>query len=159
MGRRSTSSRKWLVALALLLSPLALADEDQEEALRDIGAVLGWRLGPETLEEYCRTADPDGVAARETALATWLKKNDALIRQVDSRIAEVVPILFKGQESADPVRDIRSQVKSLLLENASASVCVAERDPASTSWTSNGVPHVPESLAALYDWQIRHTPR
>src|SRR5689334_24188968 len=122
MGRRMTSSHKWLVALALLLSPLVRADEDQEEALRDIGEVLGWRLGPETLEEYCRAADPDGVAARETALATWLKKNDALIRQVDSRVAEVVPILFKGHESADPVRDIRGQVKSLLLENASASV-------------------------------------
>lgn len=150
---------KWLVVLALLAAPAIRADEDQEEAFRDIGAVLGWRLAPETLEESCRTTDPDGAKIRRQSLQTWLTKNDALIRQVDSRVAEVVPILLKGQESADPVRAVREQVKRMLLESISKSVCESERNPESTSWTSNGVPHVPESLAALYDWQVRHTPR
>jgi len=151
--------KKWLVALALLVAPAVHAGEDQEEAFRDIGAVLGWRLGPETLEEGCRTADPDGAEVRRQSLQTWLNKNDALIRQVDSRIAEVVPILLKGQPGADPVRAVREHVKQMLRESISKSVCEAERNPESTSWTSNGVPHVPESLAALYDWQVRHTPR
>lgn len=159
MERRSTSSLEWLVAFVLLVSPAARADADQQEAFRDIGAVLGWRLTPGTIEEYCRNVDPDGADARKQSLDTWRRKNDALIRQVDARVADVVPILFKDQPAADPERQIREQVKRMLIENLSESVCKAERDPASTSWTSNGVPHVPESLAALYDWQIRHTAR
>jgi hypothetical protein len=159
MERRSTSSLEWLVALVLLVSPAARADADQEEAFRDIGAVLGWRLSPGTIEEHCRAVDPDGADARKKALDVWLRKNDALIRQVDDRVAGVVPILFKDQSTPNPERRIREQVRRMLIENLSESVCKAERDPASTSWTSNGVPHVPESLAALYDWQIRHTKR
>jgi len=159
MARRSTSNLEWLVALALLVAPAVRADEDQEEAFRDIGAVLGWRLAPETLEESCRTADPDGAEIRRKSLQTWLAKNDALIKQVDSRVAEVLPLLLKGKEAADSVLAIREQVKLMLLESISKSVCESERNPDSTSWTSNGVPHVPESLAALYDWQVRHTPR
>ena len=153
--------KKWMVIslLAPLFLPAAHADEDAQEAFRDIGEVLGWRLGPETLEEYCRTADPDGAGIRKQALETWLKKNDLMIKQVDSRVAEVLPLIFKGRDEADSLRAVREQVKRLLLESVTGSVCVAERDPASTSWTSNGVPHVPESLAALYDWQVRHTPR
>ena len=157
MGHRSTSSLEWLVVLALLAGPAARADADQEEAFRDIGAVLGWRLAPETLEERCRALDPEGAEVRKAALDTWLKKNDALIRQVDSRIAEVVPILFKDQPGA--AHAVREQVKQMLLEPITKSVCESERNPQSTSWTSNGVPQVPESLAALYDWQVRHTPR
>jgi hypothetical protein len=159
MARRSTSNLEWLVALALLIAPAARADEDQQEAFRDIGAVLGWRLSPEALEERCRAADPDGASVRKQALDTWLAKNVALIRQVDSRIADVVPLLIKEKPAADAVRAVREQVKQMVLESVTEAVCVAERDPASTSWTSNGVPHVPESLAALYDWQVRHTPR
>ena len=150
---------QFVVALALLVAPAVRADEDQEEAFRDIGAVLGWRLAPEALEERCRAADPDGAAVRKQALDTWRKKNDALIRQVDSRIADVVPLLIKDKPGADAVRAVREQVKHMLLESVTEAVCVSERDPASTSWTSNGVPHVPESLAALYDWQVRHTRR
>jgi hypothetical protein len=149
-----------LAVIALGVSaPPVHADADKEEAFRDIGAVLGWRLAPETLEEHCRAVDPDGVDVRKKSLDTWLQKNDALIRQVDSRVAEVVPIIFKDRPAADPVKQVREQVKRMLIETLSESVCKAERDPASTSWTSNGVPHVPESLAALQDWQVRHTPR
>ena len=158
--------KRWWVTFALLVVPLARADDSQQEAMRDIGAVLGWRLGPETLEERCRTADPDGAEVRKQALQAWLAKNEALIRQVDSRIAEVVPILFKGEPSADPVADVREQVRKLLLESiapnddeiATQKLCEAERDPQSTSWNSNGLPFVAESLAALYDWKVSHAP-
>jgi hypothetical protein len=154
---RANSSLEWLVVFVLLVAPTARADAEQEEAFRDIGAVLGWRLAPETLEEYCRDVDPDGVDARKNSLDAWLKRNAALIGQVDSRVAEVLPMILRS--ATDPVRQVREQVRRMLIENLSESVCKAERDPSSTSWTSNGVPHVPESLAALYDWQVRHTAR
>ena len=159
MEHRSTSNLEWLVVLALLVAPAVRADADQQEAFRDVGAVLGWRLAPETLEEYCRAVDPDGADARKKSLDKWLRKNDALIQQVDSRVASVLPIRFKDQPAGDPVQQVREHVKRMLTESLSESVCKAERDPARTTWTSNGVPHVPESLAALYDWEVRHTPR
>ena len=165
MEHRSKSHLEWLVVLVLAVVPAAHADAgagadaDKEEAFRDIGAVLGWRLAPETLEDRCRAMDPEGADARRKLLDGWRRRNDGLIRQVDSRVAEVVPILFEDQPAKDPERQVRDQVKRMLIENLSESVCKAERDPASTTWTSNGVPQVPESLAALYDWQVRHTSR
>jgi hypothetical protein len=166
MERRSSSSLEWLIVLTLLAAPLAHADESQPEIMRDIGAVLGWRLGPETLEERCRTTDPDGAEVRRKALQQWLTKNAALIRQVDSLVAEVVPILFKGEPGADPVSDVRAQVRTMLLESISPNddalamqkLCKSERDAQSSSWNSNGLPFVAESLAALYDWKVNHTP-
>lgn len=165
--------KRWLPIAALVLGgffsgallgaePLpegTRGDDDKNEAFRDIGAVLAWRLAPPTLEAQCRALDPDGAEARRKSLETWLAKNDALIKQVDRRIAEVVPILFEAERSADPVRAVQEQVKKMLLESLTKDVCIAERNPHSTSWTSNGVPHVPGSLAALYDWKVRHSPR
>ena len=37
-------------------------------------------------------------------------------------------------------------------------LCKSERDAQSSSWNSNGLPFVAESLAALYDWKVNHTP-
>jgi hypothetical protein len=158
MERRSTSRLEWLVALGLLAMPVAQADEDGQEAFHDVGAVLGWRLAPEILEERCRTIDPAGAGVRKKALQAWLAKNDALIHQVDSRVAEVVPLLLQSA-GANAVRDVREQVRKMLVESITPEACQAERDPHSSTWTSNGMPHVAESLAALYDWKVSHSPR
>lgn len=157
MERRSKSSLEWLLLAALLTAPVAHADDDQQEAFRDLGAVLGWRLAPEAVEERCHAVDPAGSDVRKKALAGWLRKNDNLIRSVDSRVAEVVPLLIEGQETDTAIRAVREQVRKMLLEPVSLQSCRAVADPANTLWTSNGVPQVPESLAALYDWKVRHT--
>jgi hypothetical protein len=64
-------------------------------------------------------------------------------------------------EPANPnaLEDVRGQVKRMLTEPITREVCLAARDPKSRTWTSNGMPHVAESLAALYDWRISHSPR
>jgi hypothetical protein len=150
--------KKALVLLALAVTPMAWADAASQAAFRDVGAVLGWRLAPETLEERCRELDPPGTDARRKALKAWLATNDERIREVDSRVAEVVPLLF---EPANPnaLDDVRQQVKKMLIESVTPGACQAARDPKSRTWTSNGMPHVAESLAALYDWKVSHSPR
>lgn len=145
--------------LAALLAPPARADEDQQEAFRDIGAVLGWRLAPEAVEEHCRVLDPAGADVRRTALDEWKRKNAALIASVDSRVAEVVPLLVTGQPVDVAQRAVREQVRKMVLEPVTAENCKAVAKSDHALWTSNGVPFVPESLAALYDWQVRHAPR
>jgi len=45
----------------------------------------------------------------------------------------------------------------MLLEPISLKSCEVAATPANPLWTSNGIPQVPQSLAALYDWQVRHT--
>jgi hypothetical protein len=157
MERRSKSILEWLLVAAMLTAQLARADDDTQEAFRDIGAVLGWRLAPEAVEERCHAVDPDGTDVRKKALAEWLRKNQARIELVDSRVAEVVPLLIDGQETDTAIRAVREQVRKMLLEPVSLESCKAVADPTDTLWTSNGVPQVPESLAALYDWKVRHT--
>jgi hypothetical protein len=129
---------------------------------REVGAILGWRLGPEALEERCRTADPEGVEARQKLLQAWREKNARLIDEVDTRVAEIVPLISPPSGSVDAaVQAVHAQVKTLILEplfsakssEESAALCKAESDPANTRWTSNGLPHVQQSLAALYDWK------
>jgi hypothetical protein len=157
MARRSTSNLEWLL-LGLLTAPAAQAGDDALGAFKDIGAVLGWRLAPETLEQHCRAIDPDGADVRAAALRAWLAKNGARIAQVDGRVAEVIPLLMRNESADDAQRIVREQVRKLLLEALKPETCRALRDPQSSAWTSNGMPHVAESLAALYDWQVSHTP-
>jgi hypothetical protein len=141
----------------MLAAPLARAADDAQEAFRDLGAVLAWRLAPEAVEERCHAIDPDGTDVRRKALAEWLRKNEIRIKSVDSRVAEVVPLLIEGQEADTAIRAVREQVRKMLLEPVSLESCKTVADPANTLWTSNGIPQVPESLAALYDWKVRHT--
>ena len=57
---------------------------------------------------------------------------------------------------------VRAQVYAMLLQEFSAgrspeesrAICQLESDPARPRWTSNGMPQVQNSLAALYDWQV-----
>src|SRR6187399_1667763 len=87
LTKMQTSSCKNRV-LALLLVALAMpaisraVDADMHEVARELGAVLAWRLGPESVEEQCRSADPAGVAIRKKALKDWLDKNAPLIKDV-----------------------------------------------------------------------------
>lgn len=146
----------------LLVSAFVRADDAAEqEVAREIGSVLAWRLGPETVEEACRRLDPDGAESRKAALQAWLDKNAVLIASVDSRVAEVAPQFYSPPPNADAVQAIRKQVKEILLESIfeqktaeeSAAICKAESDPASPRWNSAGMPHVQQSLATLFDWQ------
>jgi hypothetical protein len=148
----------------LLVSGLSLANDAsdaEQEVAREIGAVLAWRLGPETVEEKCRSLDADGAETRKAALKGWLDKNAALIESVDARVAEVVPLLYSPPPNVDAVQAIRKQVREILLESIfeqktpdeSAVICKAEADPASQRWNNPGMPHVQQALATLLDWQ------
>jgi hypothetical protein len=159
--------RKIVVSILLgcMMAPtLALADDDEEkDAAREIGAALAWRLGPEAVEERCQSSDPEGTEVRKNALKGWLEKNAALIKAVDARVAEVVPLLYKPPANVDAVEAVRTQVKAILLESifegkdaaASTALCKEEANPAGPRWNNPGMPHVQESLAALYDWKIK----
>jgi hypothetical protein len=156
----------YLIAVCLLgPAPSFAQDGDsagEKEAARDMGAVLAWRLGPEAVEERCRSADPEGNESRKKALQAWLDKNAKLISAVDERVAEVAPLVVPPSKKADAVGAVRGQVKAILLEaifagtpDQAAAFCKDEANPASPRWTNNGMPHVQNSLAALYDWKIR----
>jgi endoglucanase len=133
-----------------------------QEVVKELGAVLGWRLSPEAVEEHCRSVDPDGAAARKTLLQDWLTKNDALIKSVDTRVAEVVALLEPGAKPDELVASLEAQVNKLILEGTftgkaedeSRAICKAEADPAAARWKNSGVRHVQQSLAALYDWTV-----
>jgi hypothetical protein len=161
--RKSLLSLLVCGALAPAAAFAADSDADVAEVGREIGAVLGWRLGPEVVEEKCRDADPAGADARSKALKTWQNKNAALIQTVDERVAEVVPLAYPAPSSEKVIAAVRAKVKQLLLETVSAegdaaqlkSACEAEANPARPLWTSNGIPHVHNSLAALYDWKTQ----
>jgi hypothetical protein len=155
-----------IVTLGLLAPALSHADDtDKQEVGRELGAALAWRLGPEAVERACRSADPAGAEARAKALKTWLEKNAALIKEVDERVAEVVPLAYPAPANVDAVEAVRGQVRKIILEpmlSASSpgdvvAICKAEADPANPRWKNNGMPHVREALAALYDWKMQRT--
>ena len=155
------SNPKILVACLLMPVMLQAADPPRYNVARELGAVLGWRLGPEALEERCRTADPEGAEARRKLLEVWREKNARLIEAVDARVAEIVPLVSPPSPGADAVQVVRTQVKNLILEpifsgrspEEATAICKAESNPTNTRWTSNGLPHVQQSLAELYDWK------
>jgi hypothetical protein len=153
----------FIVAAPLPLASLA-ADDNDQNVMQDLGSVLGWRLAPQIVEEQCRNVDPGGADARRKLLQTWLDKNDAQIKAVDARVAEIAPLLNPNANGADMVQAVRRQVASLLQESIFAGKkgddikddCKKETDPANPRWTNTGMPDVQESLAAMYDWKIRH---
>lgn len=146
---------------AFAQAPAFAADPD--EAGRDIGAVLAWRLAPELFEERCRDVDPAGAEARKKALATWQTRNAALIKTVDERVAEVVPLAYPSANPAETIARMHAHVKKLLLETTSApgdekhleTACKEAANPANPRWGMNGVPQTQNSLAALYDWKMQ----
>jgi len=157
-----------IVVLGGLLAPWARADaSDDRAAGMNIGSVLAWRLGPEVVEERCRSADPAGVEIRQAALQSWLKKNAALIRSVDERIAEVVPLLSPKEPKEEVLDTVRSRIRDMILEPLAAAgnpqevtaLCKAEADPAKPRWNNPGMPMVAMALAELYDWKVRKTAR
>ncbi len=123
---------------------------------KELGTALAWRLGPQSVEEKCRDMDPAGVAARDSALKTWQRKNARLIESVDARISEVMPLIDAQSSKEDAIRKVQEQVKTILLEGLTVEACQSVANPASTVWTSNGMPHVQLALAAIYDWQVTH---
>lgn len=161
------AARPLVCLLAVLLPAMSSAqdaDAARQEVGRELGAVLAWRLMPEIVESNCRIADPDGVDARKQALQAWLDKNASLIKSVDERVGEVAPLAFKSKEGVDPVQLLRRQVSGIVMQSLFGekspdeltTICKAEANPASPRWNSNGMPHVPNALAALYDWKVQH---
>jgi hypothetical protein len=155
------------ILAACLLAPTLLHadDADDEEMVREVGAVLAWRLGPEAIEEKCRGDDPGGSEIRNNALKAWLDKNAALIQEVDARVAEVVPLAYPpSKKTADPVQAVGAQVKAMFLDSIfegkspeeSAAICKQLADPANPRWHNPGRPNVDMALATLYDWKVRH---
>ncbi len=153
--------------LALFLVALAVpdisraADADMHEVARELGAVLAWRLGPESVEEHCRGADPAGVAIRKKALKDWLDKNAPLIKDVDDRVAEAVPLAYPSASNVDNTPRVRAKIKEILLEEIfsgktaeeSTAICKAEANPAEPAMAQQRHGAVPMSLASLYDWK------
>jgi hypothetical protein len=150
-----------ILVFCLSMSPaLRAADTGMQAAIQELGAVLAWRRAPEAIEGWCRNVDPDGAAARKAALDSWRQKNDERIKAVDTRVAEVVPLLKLPVADADPVQAVHMQIDTMLLESTFASkspdesraFCKEEADPARPRWNDTGMPHIQQSLAALYDW-------
>ena len=154
-----------LLGCFLALPAVRAADTGEQEAVQEIGAILAWRLGPEAVEEWCSSADPEGVEIRKAALQAWLKTNESRIAAVDSRIAEVVPLIFTEAPKESAVQTVHEQVRTLLFESLFQgkspdevrALCKAEADPARPRWNNTGMPNVQLSLAALYDWQVRRS--
>lgn len=154
-----------LIFVSALLAPaISRAQETDGQVLaRELGAVLAWRLGPEAVEETCRAQDPAGTEVRQKALKEWLAKNAELIGSVDTRVAAIAPLIFPKSTGAEAVQSVRGQVKQILLEaifsektpEETAAICKSEANPASPRWNNSGMPQVPVSLAALYDWQVK----
>jgi hypothetical protein len=149
-----------------LLAPGAHADASEDRAAgMNIGSVLAWRLGPEVVEERCRSADPAGVEIRQAALQNWLKKNARLILSVDERIAEVVPLLSPKEPKEEVLDTVRSRIRDMILEPLTSAkspeeitaLCQAEANPAKPRWNNPGMPMVAVALAELYDWKTRKT--
>src|SRR4051812_32756651 len=106
---------RFLIAFLAFASP-AFATDSRTEAVREIGSVLGWRLGPAAIEEHCRAIDPDGDAGRHAAVKIWQQKNEKLIKSVDDAILEVLPMIETKAPAADVFDAVRSQVKQAMLE-------------------------------------------
>jgi hypothetical protein len=155
-----------MLIIAGLLLPAALlaADDKDQDVVQDLGAVLGWRLAPQVVEEQCRSVDPEGADARKKLLQAWLDKNDGQVKAVDARVAEIAPLLNPGANGADMVQAVRRHVVTLLVESIFEGkkgdeikdVCKKETDPDNPRWSNTGMPDVQESLAAMYDWKVRH---
>src|SRR4051812_8447368 len=105
-----------LVGCGLMSTQSVPAESGTRELIQELGVALAWRLGPETFEETCRGIDPDGAGVRQQALKAWLEKNDAMIKEVDSRVEEVVPPFYPKAPGADAVKAVRDNIKTLLLE-------------------------------------------
>lgn len=160
-----------LIVICVASFPVCVPAQEEaggrHEVGRELGSVLAWRLMPEVVESACREADPAGAEARKQALQTWLSKNARLIESVDERVAEVAPLVSKGKDGGDAVSTIRRQVGALVKQSLFAgktpeeitALCKAEADPASPRWHSNGMPHIPNALAALHDWKVQHSTR
>jgi hypothetical protein len=164
-ARRGIAS---VLCVSALLGAVAFANPPTaQEAMKEVGVALGWRLRPPALEEQCRSLDPAGAGARATALRSWQTKNARLIQSIDERLEELAPALGAAVGQQDLLPLVRGHIKEMVLEqmfeNKSAeqttAICQQLVDPASVLWTNNGMPFVQESLAALYDWKVAQSAR
>ena len=132
---------------------------------KDLGAVLGWRLGPQALVAHCRGLDADGAVARDKLLADWNSQNDELIKAVDGRVAEIAPLLDSKKSPDALIATLHDHVSKLVVESTFAAkpeeearaICKAETDPSRPRWKNSGMRNVQQSLAALYDWKVAHS--
>lgn len=153
-----------LVVAVLLPVASRAADDKDADVVQDLGAVLGWRLAPQIVEEQCRDVDPEGADARKKSLQSWLDKNAAQIKAVDDRVAEIAPLLNPNANGVEMVKAVRQQVGLIVQESIFQGkkgddlkdICKKEADPDNPRWKDTVRTDVQESLAAMYDWKIRH---
>ncbi len=158
------------LALCTLLAQTVSAQDaepasplDRNEVARELGSLLAWRMGPESVEEWCRKVDPEGNAARAKAVKEWKTRNADLIKQVDERVAEVVPLVYEPPAGEEPVAAVHKQIKAIMhedmVEKSSAEElrqnCQAEAKPDNPRWKHSSVREVQQALAALYDWKVQ----
>ena len=94
-------------------------------------------------------------------------KNGTLIAEVDTRVEEVVPVLNPKVPAAESVKALHASVRALLLDahfgelrdDQKVRYCQSTANPADKRWNDNGMPHVQQALAVLYDWKIRQAGR
>jgi len=111
--------------------------------------------------------DAEGVAARDKLLQDWQSKNGELIKSVDSRVAEIAQMLDPKTPPDVLVASLHRQVGKLVVEATFAeksgdearALCQAETDPTKPRWKNTGMRGVQQSLAALYDWKVSHSPK
>jgi hypothetical protein len=151
-----------VVAAGLPFATSLAADDNDQNVVQDLGAVLAWRLAPQLVVEQCLSVDPEGAEARKKLLQTWLDKNDGQIKAVDARVAEIAPLLNPKANGADMIQAVRRHVAALLIESIFEGkkgdeirdMCKKETNPANPRWSNSGMPDVQEALAAMYDWKI-----
>jgi len=156
----------YAVSPALQLALKSLRDDDGTSGvIKDLGAALGRRLGPEAIVEHCRSIDVNGVAARDKLLANWRELNDDLIRAVDSRVAEVVPLLDPKTPADALIASLHEQVGKLLVESTfegksdeeARAICKSEADASAPRWKIDDEKRLQQSLARLHQWKVAHS--
>jgi endoglucanase len=150
-------------ALQLTLETLR-GDGGTGAVIKELGAALGWRLGPQAIVEHCRAIDADGVAARDKLLSNWRELNDDLIHAVDSSVAEVVPLLDPKAPPDALIASLHEQVGKLMVETTfegksgdeARAICQAETDASRPRWRVDDERRLQQSLARLREWKAAH---
>jgi len=91
--------------------------------------------------------------------------NDDLIRAVDSRVAEVVPLLDPKTPADALIASLHEQVGKLLVESTfegksdeeARAICKSEADASAPRWKIDDEKRLQQSLARLHQWKVAHS--
>ena len=131
------------------------------EITSDLATALSWTLAPQIIEEVCRATDPERVNGRSDQVTAWRDRNRALLADVDTRVAEVVPLMDPSTAAANAIAGVRQRVTQILrreLGRASENSSECEKLASSDHpfWHESNADQVRSSLVSLQAWQARH---